>query len=336
MTDLDERALTLGRLLSLEAADFAIPRGSLERIRQRARQRRQRRRGGVGVISATAALGGLALLPANDGSRTVVPTDSTASSAPPPTTAGTSDTLRRTAEVTLAQQRLRELGFDPGQPDGIIGPLTEQAIWAFEGIVLGRPWQQQTGRLDDTVMAGLFDPGTAITPRRSGLANHTEIHLDLQVLVVFHGDEPVLVTHISSGSGASWCDRTTYDADDTGTRLPEPVTKDLCGVANTPGGVFEYYHRVDGDAITPLGGMHNPVFFNYGIAVHGAVNVPREPVSRGAIRIPMHIADSFPSLVANGDDVYVWDGVKEPEDQSIEERLPSFMYPDPDAGTTPD
>ena len=33
------------------------------------------------------------------------------------------------------------------------------------------------------------------------------------------------------------------------------------------------------------------------IAIHGAVNVPVMPVSHGAIRIPMHVAEYFQSLV---------------------------------------
>ena len=104
--------------------------------------------------------------------------------------------------------------------------------------------------------------------------------------------------------------------------------------AKTPGGVFKFYRRYDGQRQGPLGGMWNPVYFNYGIAVHGAQNVPDEPASHGCVRIPMFIADYFPSLVDNGDYVYVWDGVREPEQQSKNSMLPSFNFANPDSTTT--
>jgi hypothetical protein len=62
-----------------------------------------------------------------------------------------------------------------------------------------------------------------------------------------------------------------------------------------------------------LGRMYKPVYFNYGIAVHGSKNVPLYPASHGCIRIPMHIAEYFPDLVKNGDRVFVFDGKKSPE-----------------------
>ena len=234
-------------------------------------------------------------------------------------------------EVTRAQDRLRDLGFDPGPSDGVFGTQTEQAVWAFEAMVMGRTWQQQTGTLDERSMATLFDPSTTVSPRRDGIGDHTEIYIDLQALVVFHGDAPVLIAHISTGSGETWCALVTQNADDQGRPLPEPAEKDVCGDAVTPGGVFEFYRRVEGDVLSTLGGMYNPVYFNYGIAVAGAINVPRQPVSHGGVRIPMAIAEYFPSLVQNKDDVFVWDGVKEPEDQRTEDMLPHFSYPNPAA-----
>ena len=51
--------------------------------------------------------------------------------------------------------------------------------------------------------------------------------------------------------------------------------------------------------------MMNPVYFNYGIAVHGADNVPLEPASHGCVRLNQTIAKFFPDLVKNGYRVYV-------------------------------
>jgi hypothetical protein len=78
--------------------------------------------------------------------------------------------------------------------------------------------------------------------------------------------------------------------------------------------------------------MYNPVYFNYGIAVHGAHEVPEFPASHGCIRIPMHISDYFQTLVAKGDQVFVWDGVKEPEDYGS--PPPRFNWRDPNYTTT--
>ena len=78
--------------------------------------------------------------------------------------------------------------------------------------------------------------------------------------------------------------------------------------------------------------MHNPVYFNYGVAVHGSGNVPNRPASHGCIRIPMHISEYFPTLVERGDQIYVWDGVKEPEVYG--RQPPPFDFNDPDYSTT--
>ena len=81
--------------------------------------------------------------------------------------------------------------------------------------------------------------------------------------------------------------------------------------------------------------MWNPVYFNYGIAIHGAQNVPLSPASHGCVRINNTLAKTFPDMVKKGDLVYVWaqDG-KQPEQYTKNESLPSFNYADPNASTT--
>ena len=121
-----------------------------------------------------------------------------------------------------------------------------------------------------------------------------------------------------------------------GATLPTPILTDVCGVSKTPGGIFRFYRRYEGKRLGPLGGMMNPVYFNYGIAVHGADNVPAMPVSHGAVRIPQWVAEYFPTLVnsddRDGDYVYVWgmDG-KEPEEYTRDESLPIFNYANPNS-----
>ncbi|MEZ5270777.1 MAG: L,D-transpeptidase family protein [Ilumatobacteraceae bacterium] len=244
-------------------------------------------------------------------------------------------------EVKALQQRLHDLGFDPGPVDGQFGSGTEQALWAFEGLYSGLKYDQQTGKLTNDLWQAMQDPLVFQPRRQGGVGNtHMEIYLDLQVGIVFTDDKAVLITHISSGEldengePKLWCELTTYNTNEYGEPLDEPITRDECGYSKTPGGVFKFYRRYEGNRVGPLGGMWNPVYFNYGIAVHGAKNVPNKPASHGCIRIPMHIADYFPSLVANGNRVYVWDGKLEPEQQSKNSMLPSFNFPNPDSTTT--
>ena len=245
------------------------------------------------------------------------------------------------SEVAALQQRLKDLGFDPGPVDGSFGTGTQQAVWAFEGLYNRAHFDEQRGVVTNEMWQVLQEP-LVFQPRRvlGAGSTHMEIYLDLQVGIVFTDDAPVLITHISSGeldengSPKKWCELLTYDTDAYGRPLEEPVTKDECAYAKTPGGVFKFYRRYDGQRQGPLGGMWNPVYFNYGIAVHGAQNVPDEPASHGCVRIPMFIADYFPSLVDNGDYVYVWDGKKEPEQQSKNDMYPSFNFANPDSTTT--
>lgn len=252
-------------------------------------------------------------------------------------------------DVAMVQQRLHDLAFDPGPIDGIYGTMTIQAVWAFEKLVMGTPRTEMRGEVTPAVWDLMQDPIT-IRPRRTtgGLSDHVEVYLPEQVLVVFHADEPVLVTHVSSGEldefgePALYCETVVYNTDNDGNLLtdeegnPTEITKDVCAYAKTPGGVFTIRRMVDGIRNGPLGDMWSPVYFNYGIAIHGAINVPEYPASHGCVRIPMHISEYFQTLVAKGDRVLVWNGVSEPEDVTYAESLPSFdgSVPNPSTTTT--
>ena len=246
-------------------------------------------------------------------------------------------------DVAMVQQRLADIGFDPGPIDGVVGTLTKQAVWAYEKLVMGVPRADATGVVTPALWDRIQEP-LMVQPRRptGGLQNHTEIYLEEQVLVVFHKDVPALITHISSGEldefgePALYCEIVTYDTDSDGELLEEPITKEICAYAKTPGGVFTYRRLIEGTRNGPLGDMWNPVYFNYGIAVHGALQVPAEPASHGCVRIPLHISEYFQSLIEIGESVLVWNGVSEPEDVTYEESLPSFdgSVPNPNPTTT--
>jgi peptidoglycan hydrolase-like protein with peptidoglycan-binding domain len=245
-------------------------------------------------------------------------------------------------DVKKVQQRLTDLGFAPGPIDGSFGSGTQQAVWAYEKLILQTPRANAKGRVTNEMWQAMQDNIT-IPPRRPTGAGstHVEIYVPEEVLIVFKDDAPELIAHISTGeqnpdgTPKKWCDTLTYDTGPNGEPLDEPVTKQECADAKTPGGVFRFTRRYEGKRVGPLGGMMNPVYFNYGIAVHGADNVPLEPASHGCVRLNQTIAKVFPSMVSKGDLVYVWgqDG-KQPEQYSRADSLPSFNYANPDATTT--
>jgi peptidoglycan hydrolase-like protein with peptidoglycan-binding domain len=186
--------------------------------------------------------------------------------------------------VTLAyEQRLKNLHFDPGPVDGVYSQDTAYAVTAVEKL-LGL---KRDGVIGPRVRLGLehFKFHAAL-PKSEG--NRVEIDLDTQVLTVFANWQPILITTTSTGSGDHFCGGT-----------------DGCQYAITPTGHFhfEYLHR--GWDKGKLGRMWNPYYFNGGIAVHGLASVPSYPASHGCARIPLDIANYFPSLVTKGESVYV-------------------------------
>ena len=245
-------------------------------------------------------------------------------------------------DVKAVQQRLTDLGFAPGPIDGLFGSGTQQAVWAYEKLILKTPRADAKGRV--TMRCGeVMQDRITIPPRRpTGAAStHVEIYVPEQVLIVFQNDVPAMIAHISTGeqnpdgTPKKWCDTLTYDTGVNGEPLDAPVTKQECADAKTPGGVFRFTRRYEGKRVGPLGGMMNPVYFNYGIAVHGADEVPLHPASHGCVRLNQTVDKLFTPMVKKGDLVYVWgqDG-KEPEQYTRRESLPSFNYADPDATTT--
>jgi hypothetical protein len=62
------------------------------------------------------------------------------------------------------------------------------------------------------------------------------------------------------------------------------------------------------------------------------MTVPKEPASHGCIRIPIFISEYFHTLVEYNDRVYVFDGVKEPEEYGS--QIPPSDKRDPNYTTT--
>jgi peptidoglycan hydrolase-like protein with peptidoglycan-binding domain len=222
------------------------------------------------------------------------PTTTTTTAPAPPTTAppapAPSDGAARGSsgpEVVALQHRLTELHLDPGPPDGRFGGGTFAAVLAFQELAGIEP----TGTVGPETRAALEAP-PAVAPLVPGAEpDRVEVDLGRQLLLLWKGGQLRLVTHVSTGSGERYC------------------AGGGCGTAVTPTGAFRFSWRYPGWRESRLGKLYNPVYFtSSGIAVHGSTSVPNYPASHGCVRIPMHIAEYFPSLVASGDAVYVVDG----------------------------
>lgn len=230
----------------------------------------------------------------------------TSTDAPTTTTASTvpveGDTLVAGVQgprTKALQERLAALRFDVGTADGRFGAKTTWAIWAFQHL--------HGHAADGRVSPALYDEimqASPPSPRQPAAGTHVEIDVAQQVLVLYQGNVARLVTHVSTGSGKHYCQN------------------GHCGVADTPSGAYRFTWRVSGWHTSYLGKLYNPIFFNGGIAVHGATSVPNYPASHGCVRIPMHIAEYFPTLVSRGDPVYVFNGTG------------TFVPPAPETTTT--
>ena len=236
-------------------------------------------------------------------------------------------------DVLRVQQRLAALHFDPGPQDSVFGQNTIQAVWAFEKLVMSTPRERATGVVTPSTWS-IMQSDIQIKPRRDAdTATHVEVYLPEQVMIVFKEGIPVVITHISSGSNEKWCEEVTISPGEDGNNTDAEIKRGICGEAITPPGIFYFYNRRQGMRESKLGTMYNPVYFNYNIAIHGAILVPLKPASHGCIRIPMSVARYFQAIVAYGDRVYVFDGVKEPEEYGS--PVPPFDVPDPDYTTVP-
>lgn len=186
------------------------------------------------------------------------------------------------------QQALKDQHYDPGEVDGRFGGQVRMAVWAFQALH-GRP---KDGIVTPDLEALILSKPQQPMLRPELGPTHTEVDLTRQVMMVFRDGVPTLITHVSSGSQVPYCEST-------------PAGRN-CGSAVTPEGVFKYERRIDGWRDAPLGRLYKPVYFKGGFAVHGAGSVPDHPASHGCVRTPMHIAEYFPSLVANGDTIEVF------------------------------
>ena len=208
-----------------------------------------------------------------------------------PTPPGTGISWGDRGAIVLAyERRLAQLHFDPGPVDGVYSQDTQYAVTAVDKL-FGFP---RDGVINTAVERSLerfrYQPAL---PTAEG--DRVEINLDTQVLTAYQHSQPILITTASTGSGEYFCGGT-----------------DGCQYAITPTGHFHFQTLFRGWEDGKLGRMWNPYYFNGGIAVHGLPSVPSYPASHGCVRIPMDIANYFPSLVSPGESVYVFGTAKKP------------------------
>lgn len=191
---------------------------------------------------------------------TPVPAPTAVEPAPAPVT-----TLRRGdagPEVLALQQRLDSLGYWLGTPDGSFGGLTEQAVYALQGVA----GLERDGIVGTSTRAAL-DAG-ALPTARSDRGAVTEIDRDAGVISFVRDGEVQLVLHTSTGTFEPY----RHD----GRRL----------LADTPEGRFTVTWTYDGRREGDLGSLYRPRYFHPdGIAVHGSPSVPAFPASHGCARV---------------------------------------------------
>jgi lipoprotein-anchoring transpeptidase ErfK/SrfK len=196
------------------------------------------------------------------------------------------------AKVTAVQEKLVALHYYVTNFDGKYGDQLYHAVMAFQKV----NGLSRTGRVTNQTLTALetaTDPAALIA---TGGADRIEVDLEKQFLALYKDGSIYRLLSISSGSGKNFC-------------VFDPETKKTeCDEAVTPGGSFRVRSRWVGWRESKLGLLYNPLYFNGGIAIHGAPSVPATPASHGCVRIPMISAQWFPDQVGDGTPVYVFGG----------------------------
>lgn len=187
-------------------------------------------------------------------------------------------------QVLALQQRLVELGYWLGEPDGTYGGLTTQAVLALQGVA----GLQRDGKAGPQTAAALA-AGARYQPM-TGSGAVTEIDRDRGVIAFVRDGAVELVLHTSTGTYEEY----THD----GRTL----------LADTPAGSYSVTWTYDGMRDGALGELYRPRYFHPdGIAVHGYPSVPAYPASHGCARVTNQAIDMIwrEDLMPKGSSVVV-------------------------------
>ena len=203
-------------------------------------------------------------VPTTSSSTTSTTSSTTSTTAPPSQPAGPAGTLRRGdrgPEVLDLQRRLRTLGYWLGSLNDSFGPLTEQAVTAFQKVE-GMAPDGVAGPATQAALSAADRPSTAAA------GDLIEVDKERQVLFVVRSGKVAWALNVS-----------------TGTELPYRVGG-RTELADTPVGRWEVAWAVDGVDVGELGALYRPRYFHAdGIAVHGYHSVPAYPASHGCVRV---------------------------------------------------
>jgi peptidoglycan hydrolase-like protein with peptidoglycan-binding domain len=191
---------------------------------------------------------------------TTLPPETTTTLPPAPEADGTLELGESGDAVAALQQRLVDLGYWMGEPDGTYGQLTRQAVMAF---------QKVEGLSRDGVAGPATQAQLSVAARPSARrGDGIEIDLERQVIFIVQGGQVQWALNTSTGNG-------------------EAYTSSTGGTARavTPPGDFRVHHEIDGVREAPLGTLYRPKYFNGGIAVHGSGSIPATPASHGCARV---------------------------------------------------
>jgi len=188
------------------------------------------------------------------------------------------------AELKEARQLLDALGYwlnaEIDAPDASL----RHALIAFQKIE-GRPRTGVLTREELEILRHARRPEA----HESEYA-HIEVDLSRQILFVVDAEGTVSqILPVSTGSGELFTE---------GGRTRRAVT---------PTGRFTVSWKIEGWRKSPLGLLYYPNYIYGGIAIHGSLSVPAQPVSHGCIRIPMFATKDFYKMATIGTIVLVYE-----------------------------
>ena len=189
-------------------------------------------------------------------------------------------------EVLALEERLASMHYDTGKIDGTYDSMTAFAVMAFQKV----EGLSRTGRATQDVVDKLAVASKPAAMMPAGGANRVEVDLKRQVLFLYKDGALHRTLPVSTGNNKRYC------------------VDGQCATAVTPGGSFRVTRKINGLRVSRLGSLYNPLYFNGGIAIHGAPSVPGYPASHGCVRIPMAVSKWFHDTVPTGTPVYVLGG----------------------------